>query len=241
MAKGWAILFGAVVVALTVLTAACAFAAETRQGINDAPAAGAPAIPAPMPAPVQVANPTTNDFENTPLVFPDNTRVPLRQGQRSVSTPSIFSILFYVFLICAAFLFCMWLVKRYLPGHRQLFSHPALEVLGRTHLDQRRYLSLVRVGRRILVVGVTPDTISPLAEVGDGAEVAEIMELARPKTEAGKSIFTKLFQRHMVEAEQERDEARLGSQAEALADDIAALRGRIKSRRDEHGGIDRIG
>lgn len=240
MAKGWIVLFGAIVACLAALPAAAA--AEAGQENNGSPAGGAPAIPAiPAPSPAQAANPAAGDFENTPLVFPDNTRSPLRQGRRSVSTLSIFSVLFYVFLICAAFLFLMWLIKRYLPGHRQLFSHPALEVLGRTHLDQRRYLSLVRVGRRILVVGVTPDAISPLAEVGDGLEVAEIMELARPKNEAGKSVFAKLFQRHMVDAEQERDAARLDSQTEALADDIAALRGRIKSRREEGGGIDRIG
>ena len=85
------------------------------------------------------------------------------------------------------------------------------------------------------VVGVTPDTINPLSEVDDGAEVAEIMEQARPKTEAGKTVFQKLFQRHMIEAEQARAESEIESRTEALIDGLATLRSHLQTprQRDE--------
>lgn len=186
------------------------------------------------------ASPAQSDFEDTPLSFPVNNRQPMRQSER-VSAPSIFNILFYVFLICAFFIAVMWVVKRYMPGHRQFFSHPALEVLGRTHLDQRRYVSLLRVGRRLVVVGVSPDSISPLSEIVDGEEVAEVLELARPKNQAGKNLFGKLFQRHMMEAKRLEEAGELDSRAEALADDISDLRGRMRytPRGGDEGGIDR--
>ncbi len=186
-------------------------AAQTRQ---ERPAVQAPTTPSP-------------DFEDTPLSFPTTNRQQMRQSRSGV--PSVFSALFYVVIICAIFFFVIYLFKRYVPGQRQFFNHPALEVLGRTHLDQRRFVSLVRVGRRVLVLGVTADEITPLTEIDNELEVTEILEHARPKTEAGKSMFAKLFQRHVIEAHQAEAAGELDSQAEALADDITELRNRIRS------------
>lgn len=237
MGNGWRKTAIVAVVAALVTFAAAVPAAEARPGAaNGVQATPSATRPAATPQSAQ-------DFENSPLVFSDAQRDPMRQNQRASSVPSIFSVLFYVFVISGIFLFIIWLMKRYLPGHRQLFSHPAIEVLGRTHLDQRRYVSLLRVGRRILVVGVSPDTISPLSEIEDGEEVAEILELARPKTEAGRTLFQKLFQRHMIDAEQDRAEAELDTNTEQLASDISDLRDRIRARREEGnpGGVDRLG
>ncbi len=188
----------------------------------------------------------TPDYESTPFSFDNGRTPPLRQGERRAVIPSMFTVLLYVAVICAFFVLVIWLIKKYVPGHRQLFSHPALEILGRTPIDQRRFVSLVRVGRRILVIGVTPDAINSLSEIDDGAEVAEILDLARPKNEAGKSLFVKLFQKHMMETDQALAESDIDHEAQALADDISALRDKIKSRRDATEnqvgeGLDRIG
>lgn len=176
---------------------------------------------------LQAPAPQSAEFEETPLSFPTNNRQQMRQARQGA--PSIFSVLFYVLVICAIFFFVIWIFKRYVPGHKQFFSHPALEVLGRTHLDQRRFVSLIRVGRRVLVVGVTADEITPLTEIDNEVEVTEILEHARPKTEAGKSLFAKLFQHHVIEAHQAETAGELDSRAEALADDISELRNRIRS------------
>jgi flagellar biogenesis protein FliO len=54
----------------------------------------------------------------------------------------------------------------------------AVEVLSRTSLQPRHHLLLVRLGRRLLLVGAGPAGFSTLAEVNDPEEVAELSEAA---------------------------------------------------------------
>ena len=159
-----------------------------------------------------------------------------RQRGDPRSLPSVASLLVYVFAICSVFVAILWLVKRYVPGHRQLFSHPAMEILGRSHLDQKRYIALLRVGRRIIVLGVAPDEIAPLAEIADEAEITEIMEVARPRSESGLNIFQRLFQKHVIEAERAETRAAISERSRALLGDIRSLRGKVAAKPAE--GLD---
>lgn len=124
------------------------------------------------------------------------------------------------------------LVKKHLPGGKQFFSSPALEVLGRTHLDPRRYVALLRVGRRLLVLGVSPDAIEGLSEITDEAEVTELLEVARPKTPAGGSVFQRLFSRHVLAVEAEAEKAKAAGAAERLGGSINDLREKVKNLRE---------
>ena len=168
--------------------------------------AAAPAIGAPPQVSVAAGTgPANADFENRPFSFPSsaNPRA-MKNGAEKPPPPglsSAFPLFFYIGVVCAFFTGVLYLAKRYLPGHRQLFSHPAMEILGRTHLDHKRHVSLLRVGKRILVIGVSPDEIGTLAEITDEAEITGILEEARPKTESGKALFGRLFKRHVLEAE----------------------------------------
>ncbi len=206
---------------------------------SPAPVANHALSPTSAPAPVQAAvlsaAPTAGDFENQPFAFPDNSRRQPRaaaaKGESSYSMPSILPGLLCVALVCGAFIGILVLAKRYLPGHRQYFAHPAMEVLGRTHLDQRRYVSLVRVGKRILVIGVSPDEINPLSEITDESEITTIMEVARPKTEAGLTIFQRLFQRQVTETDAAETRAIVDVKARELEERTASLRERVGALR----------
>ncbi|MDR0362385.1 MAG: flagellar biosynthetic protein FliO [Planctomycetota bacterium] len=171
---------------------------------------------------------TARDYEATAFHFPEIGRPNQHQRIRSQpkSLPSILSVLFYVLIISSLFVAVLWFMKRCLPGHKQLFSHPALEVLGRSHLDQRRYVSLLRVGRRIIVVGVSQEGLSSLSEITDEEEITEILEVARPKAEMGLNLFQRLFQRHAANIEAARQEGEVENRAHALREEIAALRTR---------------
>ena len=195
-------------------------------------------ITAPAPVPNDVSSPVVSvpaasasaDFESQSLIFPSGSRRPLATGQARTAgyvMPSMLSALFFVVVVCGGFGCILYLVKRYLPGHRQLFSHPAIEVLGRTHLDQRRYVSLLRVGKRILVLGVSPDEISSLSEITDDAEITTIMEVARPKTEMGLSIFQRLFQRHITDSKEAEIRALAEEGAREAAERAEFLRKQI--------------
>ncbi|MCC8109497.1 MAG: flagellar biosynthetic protein FliO [Planctomycetes bacterium] len=211
-------------ISTTVVRPAAGTTAPTPLNLSDtgqAPASGA----------VQTTVvPTDTVFENQPLAFPSDTRRPSRpdQERRGYSMPSIWPMLFAVAVVCGFFCTALWLVKKYVPGHKQLFNHPAIEVLGRTHLDQRRYVSLLRVGKRIVVVGVSPDEIRSLTEITEEAEVTGILEIARPKTEAGLSIFQRLFQKNMVKAEAEETRALADAEADQLTEQMAKLREQVE-------------
>lgn len=175
----------------------------------------------------------TAAFEGSPLVFSGNDRQ--RSSQRgenkSFSLPSIWPALFAVMAVCGLFIAGLYFMKKYLPGHRQLFNHPAMELLGRTHLDQRRFVTLLRVGRRLVVVGVSQDEMRTLSEITDEAEITEIMEVARPKTEVGLTVFQKLFQRNVVEAEAEEARAMAREKVVELDAQMSALRERVREIR----------
>ena len=179
-----------------------------------------------------VSTPLATDarsLESQPITFPDNPR--RKRGsdeRREFNMPSIWPALLSVMVVCGIFCLILYMVKKYLPGHRQLFSHPAMEVLGRTHLDQKRYVSLLRVGKRIVVVGVSPDEMRPLSEITDEEEITSIMEVARPKTESGLTVFQKLFKRTVVDAEAAETRALAKVQAEQLDEQMSSLRRRVR-------------
>ena len=183
-----------------------------------------------VPAPTAAA-----DFENRPLTFPDGNRSrsrPAAERRTDSGLPPILSSLFLVLVICGIFVGILCLAKKYLPGHRQLFSHPAVEVLGRTHLDPRRYLSLIRIGKRILVVGVSPEDMRTLSEITDEAEIVGIMEVARPKTEQGKSIFGLLFNQQVLKAEAEENRIMAEIRAREIEEQAVRLREKVTNAVD---------
>lgn len=211
--------------------------------LNNVPYAAAPAAAqaAPnnnttnQPAAVAAASVTgTAAYESSPLAFAgsENRRNRSNGESRSYSMPSIWPALLAVFAVCAVFVGILYLMKKYIPGHKQLFSHPAMELLGRTHLDQRRFVTLLRVGRRLVVVGVCAEEMRTLAEITDEAEITEIMEVARPKTEVGLTIFQRLFQRNVVQVEAEQTRAMADEKVLELDAQMSALRERVREIHD---------
>lgn len=63
-----------------------------------------------------------------------------------------------------------WFIRRFLTKGR-LGSSAAIKVLSRTCLSSKQSLVLVKIGKRVLLVGITPDHISPLADIDDPIEV----------------------------------------------------------------------
>lgn len=196
----------------------------------------APSVPVQITVPPASPTPAvsaagTQNFEQQPLNFSGDRRRARSDG-RDYKLPSMWPGLLAVVVICGVFCVILYMVKKYLPGHRQLFSHPAMEVLGRTHLDQRRYVSLIRVGKRIVVVGVSPDEMRALSEITDEAEITGILEVARPKTEAGLTIFQRMFQRQVVDSEAKENQAMATAKALELTEQMSSIRERVREIRE---------
>ncbi len=130
----------------------------------------------------------------------------------------------------------LYVVKKLMPGGRQLFTTPAMEVLGRSHLDAQRYLALVRIGERVVVVGVSPDGVRTITEFNHPDEVAQIMEVAHPKSEAGASVFARLFQDSIRGVKKQETQAEAEKAATTMSASIESLRERVRGlgqREDE--------
>lgn len=70
-----------------------------------------------------------------------------------------------------------WLARRYMPAgwRANLGGRGPVEVLARQHLSSRQSVALLRVGRRLVLVGVTPDRMTHLDTIADPDEVAMLV------------------------------------------------------------------
>lgn len=99
-------------------------------------------------------------------------------------------------VLIAAGITLPWL-KRHIPGAVLPLPESAVQVLGRRPLEPRVSLQLVRIGTRVLVLGVGPDGARTLAEIDDPIEVDVLVGACksnRAETSTGKS-FQQFFER----------------------------------------------
>ena len=70
-----------------------------------------------------------------------------------------------------------YVLRRYVPAVRAL-GGGALNVVQRTPLSPKQSIALVRAGRRMVLIGITPDHISSLAVIDDPEECADLQACA---------------------------------------------------------------
>lgn len=68
-----------------------------------------------------------------------------------------------------------YMVKRFVPSRRLLGGSGALRIVSQTHLTAKQQLMLVRLGGRLVLLGVSPDRINTLSIVDDPEQVALIL------------------------------------------------------------------
>lgn len=75
-----------------------------------------------------------------------------------------------------------WAIRKWSAGAGRLGSTGAITVLARHYLSSKQSLCLVRLGNRIVLLGVTPESISAVADLdrGDAAGLLASVERARP-------------------------------------------------------------
>lgn len=101
-----------------------------------------------------------------------------------ISLSAVLGMIFAISLLAKKFI-----LPRTRLGHRQL------EMVARTYLSGKQSVALVKAGRRLLIVGITPNQITSLGSVDDTAEVAELLGVAA----AGRpDSITSQFERNMA-------------------------------------------
>ena len=128
-------------------------------------------------------------------------------GDKGASTgPSatVWSVVWATALILALVVGGGYLVRRFMPGMAAGSGHAAVTVLARVQLTPRHWVSLVRCGRRVLILGLSGERITALSEITDGAEVVELLgqcEQSRPGS--ASSSFRGMFQQEAREMSDE--------------------------------------
>lgn len=98
--------------------------------------------------------------------------------------------------VLALILVMAWIVRKALPRRQAWTGSGVIEVLSRTSLSSKQSLILVRMGRRLLLLGVTGDEMNTLCVVEDPDQVAM---LVGESASAGPNSMTRAFARAFAE------------------------------------------
>ncbi len=123
-------------------------------------------------------------------------------------------------------------VKRFVPAARAA-EGDLVCVVARAALSPKQSVALVRLGRRFVMIGVSPDRLDTLCEIHDGGEVAELAARLGPVNGKTGGGFDKMLLRHARELREVEGEAeeespspkrRIASAREPLTDLLNRLR-----------------
>ena len=105
-----------------------------------------------------------------------------------------------------------WLVRRWMPAAR-LADGGVMRVVARTPLGPKHHAALVQLGRRFVIVGLSPDGARTLSEITDPDEVADLIgrTAARggPAPIAFDAQLTRELGEYRDELEDKSDEVRI--------------------------------
>jgi len=123
-----------------------------------------------------------------------------------------------------------WALKRWAPGPLGGRQGGPFRLLSRWHLSAKQYIALIQLGRRMMLVGVTGQQMSLLAEITDPGEIEQLLA----SCPSGRSIlaegFGQLLGRHRREMSEAEEAGGSGGSAQRAAGQLGRLVGQVKSR-----------
>ena len=89
----------------------------------------------------------------------------------------------------------LWLLRRTVPAAAQPLPAEVVEVLGRAPLSGRQQMHLLRCGRKLLLVSVTPEGAKTLTEITDPLEVDRLAGLCQQnRPNSATATFRRVFE-----------------------------------------------
>ncbi|MBI4578806.1 MAG: FliO/MopB family protein [Planctomycetes bacterium] len=68
-----------------------------------------------------------------------------------------------------------FVLRKFLPARKLLVGSDVLRVVARTHLSPKQQLVLVKLGHRLVMLGVSPERVNALMTLDDPEQVAQVM------------------------------------------------------------------
>lgn len=89
-----------------------------------------------------------------------------------------------------------WVIKRFMPGSRMLTGAGVMEIVARLPLSGKQSLLLVKVGRRLILLGVSAERITALDVLDDPEQTALLLgEAASRRPDSISQAFADAFGR----------------------------------------------
>jgi flagellar biogenesis protein FliO len=102
--------------------------------------------------------------------------------------------------VLGLFVAMVWCTRRINGGMASPLPKEALEVLGRAPLAGRQQMQLVRVGRKLVLLAVSPTGAETLTEISDPAEVEHLLGLChRGQSASATAAFREALQQLSAE------------------------------------------
>ncbi len=176
-----------------------------------------------------ISRPPVQDSRRVERAAPSNSPTDA-QGMLQMLWP-----LFIVLLVVGGLAYA---ARRWMPKSLRTSSGGPLQIIARQSISAKQSLCLVRLGRRLVLMGVTSDRISTLSEINDPEESAAIVaavESSRPTSFA--TAFGKMSDQDLKAAEADDDE----TMAAFNTDDTPLGTKQIAQTRDRvRGLLDRV-
>jgi flagellar protein FliO/FliZ len=90
-------------------------------------------------------------------------------------------------IVLGLLLVITWCCRRYAPAGAMQLPKEAVELLGQAPLTTRQRMHLLRVGNKLILLGLSPSGAQPLAEITEAAEVEHLTALCRRRQPGSSS------------------------------------------------------
>ncbi|MCG3137982.1 MAG: hypothetical protein HJJLKODD_01838 [Phycisphaerae bacterium] len=108
-----------------------------------------------------------------------------------------------------------WALRRWGPAAR-LGGESAIKIIGRTYLAPKQSLTLVRLGRRVLLLGATSEQITCLSHIENDDEVAELLAANKSIKKAPRQEFDGLLVKEFAQYEEPAAEPQVTDAGQAV-------------------------
>ena len=125
------------------------------------------------------------------------------------SSPSLFKAFTSLLVVLGLIVVFAYIFKRFALGSNRPGNSGAIEIIARTVVNPKQSLCLVKLGERLLLVGLSPNHIAALTNLDDPEEIVRIMGIVeQDSVHSVSNTFSRLFHREAnIYDDHEIDEA----------------------------------
>ena len=110
---------------------------------------------------------------------------------------TVFRLILALALVLALIMATVWLVKKLNPGMVRTGSSGTIRILSATYLGPKKGLYLIKVLDRVILVGMTENSVQPITEFSGDEEAVRLLESEADKSGGGgfQNILSRLMQK----------------------------------------------